>query len=182
MQNEYEAKFLSVDEDKIKSRLKTLGAKLTKPKQLLRRIIFENDITAANHSWIRLRSEGDKITLTLKQVTDASTIHGAKEIELIVNDLEKASQFLEGIGLRKKRYQENYREEWQLGNMIHDFDTWPDMPTFLEIEGSDEATVKEATEKLGLDYTGAKFGSIDSIYLEEYGRDILKEEKLLFKK
>ena len=182
MQTEYEAKFLNIEEDKIKSLLKTLGARLTKPKQLLRRAIFENDITSASHSWVRLRNEGNKITLTLKQVTDTSTIHGTKEIELKVDDFEKTSQFLEGVGLRKKRYQENYREEWQLKYVIFDFDTWPDIPMLLEIEGPDEATVKDAAEKLTLDYSQAKFGSIDTIYLEEHGRDILSEETLLFKK
>ena len=182
VQHEYEAKFLNIDQDKIKSRLKVLGGKLTKPKQLSRRAIFENNITSSSHSWVRLRDEGDKVTLTLKQVTDTSTIHGTKEIELVVNDFEKTSQFLEGIGLTKKRYQENYREEWRLGNVIYDFDTWPNMPTLLEIEGPDEATVKDTAETFGLDYSRAKFGSIDTIYLKEYGRDILKEETLIFKK
>lgn len=182
MQHEYEAKFLNIEEDKVKSLLKKLGAKLIKPKQLLRRAIFENDITGSSHSWVRLRDEGDKTTLTLKQVADASSIHGTREIELRVDGFEKTSQFLEGIGLIKKRYQENYREEWQLGDIIFDLDTWPDMPPFLEIEGPDEATIKDIVRKLGLDYSQAKFGSIDSIYLEEYGRDILKEKTLLFKK
>jgi len=182
MKHEYEAKFLNIEEDKIKSLLKTLGAKLTKPKQLLKRAIFENDVTNASHSWVRLRDEGDKITLTLKKVVDASTIHGTKEIELRVNDFEKTSRFLEGIGLEKKRYQENYREEWQLGDIIFDFDTWPDMPMFLEIEGPDEITIKDVAGKLGLDYSQVKFGSIDTVYIKEYGRDILKEETLLFKK
>lgn len=181
MQNEFEAKFLNINVVKIKKLLISLGAKLVKPRKLLKRVIFENRVLKSQHSWIRLRDEGDKITLTLKQVSDASTIRGTKEIEIVVDHFKKTEQFLEAIGLEKKRYQENYREEWQLNDIKFDFDTWPDIPTFLEIEGLDEESVRLAAEKLGFDYKKAKFGSIDGIYLEEYGRDILTENTLLFK-
>jgi len=182
MKQEYEAKFLDINQDRVKSFLENLGAKKVKEKTLLRRVIFESDITYDNHSWIRLRDEGNKITLTLKQVSDASTIHGTKELEIIVDNFEKTSQFLEKIGLTKKRYQENYREEWQLNDIIFDFDTWPDMPILLEIEGPNETSIKNVARKLGFDYSTAKFGSIDNIYLERYGRDILKEPTLVFEK
>lgn len=68
----------------------------------------------------------------------------------------------------------------RLGGVTYDFDTWPDLPTFLEIEGSSEAAVKEAVAGLGLDYDQARFGSIDLIYKSEVGRDILAEPTLLF--
>ncbi|MCL5411425.1 MAG: CYTH domain-containing protein [Patescibacteria group bacterium] len=182
MKNEYEAKFLEINEEEIKSRLKSLGAKLVKPKQLLSRVIFENENTRADHSWIRLRNEGDRVTLTLKQVVDIKTIRGTREIEIIVDDFDRTVELLEGIGMEKKNYQENYREEWQLNGIIFDFDTWPDIPTFLEIEGPDESSVRQTAKKLGLEYKNAKFGSIDSIYLGEYGRNILNEENLVFRK
>lgn len=182
MKKEYEAKFLDINEEKIKLFLENLGAKKIKPKILLRRSIFENNAIKNDHSWIRLRDEGDKITLTLKQVSDTSTINGTAELEITVDNFEKTAQFLEKIGLIKKRYQENYREEWRLDDIIFDFDTWPDMPILLEIEGPDEFSVKNMAQKLGFDYSTAKFGSVDSIYLERYARDILKESTLLFKK
>lgn len=181
MSHEFEAKFININVPKIKRLLISLGAKLVKPRKLLKRTIFENKALSAQHSWIRLRNEGDKITLTLKQVTNPSTIQGTREMEIIVDDFKKTDQFLQAIGLERKRYQENYREEWQLGKVKFDFDTWPDMPTFLEIEGLDEKSVRLAVEKLGFDYKNAKFGSIDTIYLEEYNRDILAEDTLLFK-
>lgn len=84
------------------------------------------------------------------------------------------------LGLREVRYQENYREEWQLGNVVFDLDTWPSLPTFLEIEGPDEPAVRQAAEQLGLDYAQARFGSVDEIYKTETGRDILAEPTLLF--
>ncbi len=87
---------------------------------------------------------------------------------------------LHGLGLREVRYQENYREEWHLGEVAFDFDTWPDLPTFVEIEGPDEASVRQAAALLDLDYSAARFGSVDEIYKTEAGRDILAEPTLLF--
>ncbi|MDX2544372.1 CYTH domain-containing protein [Streptomyces sp. WI04-05B] len=151
-QNEYEAKFLEIDVEGTLGALRTAGAEQVFP----------------------------KTTLTLKQVTDATHIHGTTEIEIEVDDLAKTAELLAALGLRQVRYQQNYREEWQLGGVTYDFDTWPDLPTFLEIEGPSEAAVKEAVAELGLDYGQARFGSIDLIYKSEVGRDILSEPTLLF--
>jgi adenylate cyclase class 2 len=49
------------------------------------------------------------------------------------------AEILSRLGLQQVRYQENYREEWCLGEVVFDFDTWPGLPTFVEIEVSDEA-------------------------------------------
>lgn len=123
---------------------------------------------------------GTRSTLTLKQVTDATTIDGTKEIETEVADLHAMAEILRRAGLTEVRYQENYREEWRLGEVAFDFDTWPGLPTFLEIEGPDEASVRQAADLLGLDYSQARFGSVDEIYKCEAGRDILAEPTLLF--
>ncbi|MCX4550015.1 MULTISPECIES: HD domain-containing protein [unclassified Streptomyces] len=66
------------------------------------------------------------------------------------------------------------------GEVAFEFDTWPDLPTFVEIEGPDEASVRQAAALLELDYTEARFGSVDEIYKSESGRDILAESTLLF--
>ncbi|WP_405809280.1 class IV adenylate cyclase [Streptomyces sp. NBC_00210] len=179
MKHEYEAKFLSVDVDDIQSKLTALGATLTFPRTLLTRKIFEND-ALDNGQWVRLRDEGTRSTLTLKQVTDSTTIDGTTEIETEVTDLHAMADILRRLGLREVRYQENYREEWRLGEVAFDFDTWPDLPTFVEVEGPDEASVRQAAALLDLDYAEARFGSVDEIYKSEAGRDILAEPTLLF--
>ena len=181
MQKEYEATFLEIDEVAVINKLKAMGAQLKKPRQLMKRVIFDSAALNAKHSWVRLRDEGKAVTLTLKQITSDATINGTNELEFVVDDLKKADEFLARIGLTRKNYQENYREEWALGDIKYDIDTWPEIPTFLEIEGPDEISVRAATEKLGFNYAEAWFGSIDIIYLKKYGRDILKEPNLLFK-
>ncbi|MET9377195.1 CYTH domain-containing protein [Streptomyces sp. NPDC002992] len=160
-------------------KLTTLGAEQAFPRTLLTRKIFENDALDGG-AWLRLRDEGTRSTLTLKQVTDATTIDGTTEIETEVTDLHAMADILRRLGLTEVRYQENYREEWRLGEVAFDFDTWPDLPTFLEIEGPDETSVRQAAALLDLDYSGARFGSVDEIYKSEAGRDILAEPTLLF--
>ncbi|MCG3039724.1 class IV adenylate cyclase [Streptomyces sp. S1A] len=179
MKHEYEAKFLAVDVTDLQTRLTRLGAVQVLPRTLLTRKIFENDALDVG-AWIRLRNEGIRSTLTLKQVTDATTIDGTTEVETEVADLHAMAEILRRIGLREVRYQENYREEWRLGEVVFDFDTWPDLPTFVEIEGPDEASVRQAAALLELDYSEARFGSVDEIYKSEAGRDILSEPTLLF--
>ncbi|MFG2601802.1 class IV adenylate cyclase [Streptomyces sp. NPDC048462] len=179
MKHEYEAKFLAIDVDGLQAKLTALGAVQAFPRTLLTRKIFENDALEGG-AWVRLRDEATRSTLTLKQVTDATTIDGTTEIETEVSDLHAMAEILRNVGLREVRYQENFREEWRLGEVAFDFDTWPDLPTFVEIEGPDEASVRQATALLDLDYTEARFGSVDEIYKSEAGRDILAEPTLLF--
>ncbi|MBT2443178.1 class IV adenylate cyclase [Streptomyces sp. ISL-36] len=179
MKHEYEAKFLAIDVADLQAKLTALGAVQAFPRTLLTRKIFEND-NLDGGAWLRLRDEGTRSTLTLKQVTDATTIDGTTEIETEVTDLHAMADILRRLGLTEVRYQENYREEWRLGEVAFDFDTWPDLPTFVEIEGPDEASVRQAAALLELDYSHARFGSVDEIYKSEAGRDILAEPTLLF--
>lgn len=178
-QHEYEAKFLSIDVDAVRDQLRAAGTQRAFDKTMFTRLIFEND-AVQGEQWLRLRDEGGKKTLTLKQVSDATTINGTTEIEIEVNDLDKTAELLGALGLRQVRYQQNYREEWQLGDITYDLDTWPDLPTFIEIEGPSEEAVRKAVAALGFDYEQARYGSIDLIYKSELNRDILAEPTLLF--
>jgi adenylate cyclase, class 2 len=179
MKHEYEATFLAVNAADLQTRLRDLGAVQAFPRTLFTRRIFDSDVLELG-SWVRLRSEGARSTLTLKQVTDSTRIDGTTEIETEVADLSAVAEILSRLGLREMRYQQNYREEWRWGEIVFDFDTWPDLPTFVEIEGPDEASVRDAAGTLGLDYSQARFGSVDEIYKSELGRDILAEATLTF--
>ncbi|MEF9904156.1 class IV adenylate cyclase [Streptomyces sp. P9-A2] len=178
-QHEYEAKFLEIDVDAVRDQLRAAGARRTFDKTLFTRLIFEND-AVQGEQWLRLRDEGGRTTLTLKQVSDATHINGTTEIEIEVSDLARTAELLAALGLRQVRYQQNYREEWQLEGVTYDFDTWPGLSTFLEIEAGSEEAVRKAVAELGLDYTKARFGSIDLIYKSEKSRDILADPTLLF--
>ncbi len=200
MNIEYEATFLDINKKEIRKRLKDLGAKLVKPEFLQKRFNFippkiltkyswirvrdegdkitmsykaiegdkiENQKEIEKYSWIRVRDEGDKITMSYKAI-EGDKIENQKEIELIVSDFDKAIDFLETIGCKKKAYQENKRELWNLDNVEICIDEWPFLEPFVEVEGKSEKEVKAVSEKLGFDYSNAWFCAVGLIYSKKY--------------
>lgn len=170
MQIEYEATFSDIDKDEIRGRLKSVGAELVKPEFMKKRRNFNlpkgNEIEGG---WLRVRDEGDKITMSLKVVAKNEAIDDQKEICLVVDNFEKAQEFLSAIGCTKKAYQESMREIWMLDGVEICIDEWPYLEPYVEIEGESEEAVKEASEKLGFDYAKAVFGAVDQQYKEKYG-------------
>ncbi len=164
---EYEATFLNIDKDEIRKKLKDMGAKLIKPEFLQKRVVFNLPNPPCKHSWVRIRDEGDKITMTYKAIK-GNKIEDQKEIELIVNDFNKAIDFLETIGCERKAYQENKRELWNLDNVEICIDEWPFLEPFVEVEGKSEKEVKVVSEKLGFDYSKAWFCAVGLLYSKKY--------------
>lgn len=159
MKPEIEATFLNINKDELRAKLKQLGGKLIQEEKLMRRVIFD----MGPHAFVRVRDEGNKITITYKQVDELS-LSGSKEINLEVNDYESAIQLLKVCGLEPKAYQETLREEWELDGVELDIDTWPWLPTYVEIEGPSEPEVKSVAAKLGFNMTDAHYGSVDEVY------------------
>lgn len=166
---EYEAKFLNVDKHDIRTRLTKAGATLVRPEFLQRRIPFHLPPSARRKgSWLRVRDEGDKVTLTLK-VQDGDKIEDQKEAEVVVSDFDTTVEILKGIGCEAKSYQETKRELWNLNGAEVTIDEWPFLEPFVEIEGSSEGEVTAAAEKLGFDYRQALFCAPGRLYQLKYG-------------
>ena len=165
MQNEIEAQFLDVNKTTIRQKLKSIGAKLEKPEVLMRRTVFYT----GDHSFARVRDEGDKIVMTYKNVSDNHSILGTKEVNVCVDNYDDAILLLKGCGLKIKARQETKREIWHFDEVEICIDTWPWIPTFIEIEGPSEKSVWDTAKKLGLDKDQAKFGSVDTTYQHYFG-------------
>ncbi|GAA4536527.1 class IV adenylate cyclase [Amycolatopsis samaneae] len=181
LQPEYEARFTHVDVAGLTAKLAARGAVRAFERTLMKRVIFQNDEIEGKRGWLRLRQEAEVIMLTYKQATGASsTVDSVLEVQTAVGDFEATQQLLEAVGLQPVRYQENYREEWRLHEITFDFDTWPGLPTFLEVEGPDEDAVRRVAAELGLDFAQATFGAVDELYQQELGRNILEEAHLTF--
>lgn len=181
MQTEFEAKSIKINKDQIRTKLKALGAEVVFPEREFTRMTFDNPDLRSKGAWVRLRDEGGgKMTLALKVVSDEKSIEGMKEVSFTVGDMESAALFVEELGFKRKGFEKNLREEWKLGDVVFDIDTWPLIDPYLEIEAESEATVKEYFEKLGLDYSKALFGSSDIVYRDVYGIEILGRKTLTF--
>lgn len=166
MNNEIEAQFLDIDKNEIRKKLEEIGAKCTKPEVLMKRMVFDTGI----HSFARVRDEGGgRIVMTYKDVSDEKSILGTKEVNVVIDNYENGILFMKGCGLEPKAEQETLRETWEYGDVEICIDTWPWLPTFVEVEGPSEKAVWDTAEKLGLKREKAKFGSVDSTYQYYYG-------------
>lgn len=168
MEIEYEATFCNINKDDIRARLKRAGAKLVKPEFMQKRVNFNLPLGhEINGGWLRVRDEGDKITLSLK-VVDGDKIHNQKETCLKVDDFSNAILLLESIGCKRKAYQESMRELWILDEVDVTLDEWPYLEPYVEIEGKSEKSVREVSKKLGFDYKLALFCAVDELYKRKY--------------
>lgn len=168
MNIEYEATFPGVDPEVIRDILEESGGALTQKEFLQRRVVF---LLPQGHeksgSWLRVRDEGNKITLSYKRV-HGDTIEDQKEICLTVSDFNEAAELLESIGCVKKAYQENRRERWTFEKCEVTIDTWPFLEPFVEVEGKNKHDVQIASQKLGFDFSQALFCSVDTLYSLKY--------------
>ncbi|HPT08587.1 MAG TPA: CYTH domain-containing protein [bacterium] len=172
MNIEYEATFTNINKDDIRRRLLSVGAVLIKKEFFQKRIVFDLPLSCEiKGAWLRVRDEGDRITMSLK-IVDGQKISDQKEIQLVVDNFQQAVDFLTNIGCKKKAYQESKRELWILDEVEITIDEWPFLESFVEVEGNSEEQVKIVSEKIGFDYTTAKFCSVDTLYSEKYGLDI----------
>ncbi len=175
MHTEIEAKWLNIDIEQIRKKLKGLGATLINKERLMTRKVYDFPDMRLEKigGWARVRDEGDKITMSYKQLSDR-TLHGTKEVTLVVDNFDEACNFLESIGLVANAFQETKRESWKLGDTEVELDTWPWIPSFVELESVSEEALKETASLLGLDYKDALHGSVETAYQAVY--DVTEEE------
>jgi len=173
MKTEIEVKFLHVDFDDVRKRLLAIGATCEQPMRLMRRVLYENDTLRRpdRDAFVRLRDEGDKVTLTLKEFKNDS-LTGAQEREIVVSDFDDTVLILTELNLSYRTFQESKRETWMSvhpdGQVEVVLDEWPWLDTYIEIEGPSEAAVRDVAEKLGFSWQEATFGSVDVAYKEQY--------------
>lgn len=177
MKIEYEATFLEIDKVDFVNKLKENGAELVRPEYLQKRITLELPKEKRDkNTWLRVRDEGGKITMTLKSV-DGKTITGQKEILVEVKSFEDTVLLLEAIGCERKSYQESRRELWKLSEVEIAIDTWPFLETYVEIEGPSEELVQKVARILGFDYSKAIFDTVNGIYERKYGKTLDELDK-----
>ncbi len=179
METEIEAKFLNINKTRLRKLLQNIGAECVKPERMMRRTVFE---LPEDGSYMRVRDEGDKITMSVKHLAERS-LEGMKEICLTVNSYNDAVNFLIAAGHEPKAKQETLRESWVYQGVEIDIDTWPWAPSFVEIEGKSGEAVKAVAEKLGFAMKDAKYGSVEIVYKQIYNLtddEINNEPEIIF--
>ena len=176
MATEYEVKVLDIDTEGIISRLNNLGAEKIGEKNM-RRYVYEFSPKRAS-SWIRLRDEGEKVSITIKEFVKDS-IDGMEETEIVVDDFETANLLLEKLGYSYEVYQENKRISYLLDGVRIEIDSWPKIPEYLEIEGDSREDVERIIDLLEIDKTKITSVPTKDIY-EKYGLNLHSFKELRF--
>lgn len=174
MDIEYEVRILDINYDKFIKKLENIGAKL-KGDFIQRRYVYDFK-PVDSKKWIRLRTNGVKTTLTIKNII-SSEIDGTKETEIEVSSFEKCNLILNELGYIPRSYQENRRIQYDFNGVEIDIDFWPLIPTYVEIEGTSKEEVYKVLSLLDYNKDNATSLDVDSIYLK-YGINLNKIKEL----
>ena len=169
MHTEYELRVLDIDTEKVIKKLEELGAEKIAEFNYKRRVY--NFHPAVDHKWIRLRTDGKKTTLTIKKL-ESFEIDGTKELEIEVSDFEETNLVLNELGYTAHTYQENKRIRYMLNGVELDIDSWPYIPTYLEIEGKSEEAVKDMVKLLEVDENKITSIDVQGVFKTFYNIDI----------
>ena len=131
--------------------------------------------------WIRVRQTNDKTTIAVKHILadNGTGIQQMLETEIEVPSLKEANSLLEALGYAYKSYQEKERITYILDGYELDIDTWPGIPTYVEMEGEDEADLEKILNKLGYSMKDTVSCTADEIYVM-YGKSMFDRREIKF--
>lgn len=167
MKDEIEVKFVNINHDTIREKLKELGAVCEQPMRTMRRVVIHTPEMSKKNAFIRIRDEGHRTTMTYKQF-DSDSVDGAKEHEISVSDFDEAVSILARGGLEYDVYQESNRENWLLDGVEIMLDEWPWLNPYIEIEGQSEAKLQETAKQLGMNWDDAVYSGVANVYRLQY--------------
>lgn len=173
---EHEAKILDIDPNDIERHILDKGGRKL-GERFMRRYVY--DVTpGVDSKWIRLRDNGSRTTLAVKEIT-SDAIDGTHEVEVSVDDFAATNSLLEMMGFSAKSYQETKRTSYTLDGAELELDTWPRIPPYLEIEAAIKADVIRVAELLG--YTEADLTGENTIKIyARHGIDLNTIRELRF--
>ena len=179
---EIEVRFLEIDKDELVKKLKALGAEDLGETVLQEIIFYDPELKMLNdRQFVRLRTSREKTKLTYKHHKERS-VDGAIEIEFEVSDPKQAEAFLEKLGIVAYRHQEKKRHTLTLDGVTADIDTWPGIPTYVELEGPSEEALKNLAAKIGFDWKDAVFDDARAVIEERYHVPVGKMRWFTFEK
>lgn len=131
--------------------------------------------------WIRVRQTNEITTLTVKHILadNGTKIQQMLETEMVVPSIKEANDLLEALGYSYKCYEEKKRITYILNEHEIDIDTWPQIPTYMEIEGKNEKDLEEILKLLGYCMEDTVSCTADEIYINN-GIDVLNMRELKF--
>lgn len=165
---ENEVRFLEIDAPVLKRKLWGAGAQ-DWGEDLFKEVIFYHEKPEWDYyhrGFVKIRQTKRGTELTYKRHSSES-VGGTLEITVKVSDAQKAQELIEALGFPFFREQEKRRHTFTLHEVSVDIDTWPNVPTYVELEGPDEQSLKAVAKALNLDWQKAVFEN-PLIVIEKY--------------
>lgn len=137
------------------------------------------------NKWVRLRQTNDKTTITIKHILNPefqkteTRIQPVIETEMQVPSIEEGNAILEQLGFSFRNYQEKRRIKYILDDIEFDLDTWPLIPSYMEIEAPSGEKIKEAIQNLGITQKEIVSCNTAEVY-QKYGIDLYQYRDLRF--
>lgn len=177
---ENEVRILEIHVDEFIKELEELGAKKVGD-WVQKRMVYDFH-PKIERKWIRLRTNGETTTLTIKHVEDKKKIDGTKELEIVVDDFDKTNEILKELGYTPTSIQENKRARYMYEDIEIDIDSWPMIPIYIEIEGKTVEDVEEFLEKINISKEKITTLDVQSIYEEIYHIPLSEYKVLTFER
>ena len=146
---ETEAKFYIKNFPKMEARLQELKAHLIQTRVHEKNLRFDTPDQSLRKEGrvLRLRQD-DAARMTYKGPSEKNEgVMSRTEIEFVVDDFEKAKQFLESLGYKLLVFYEKYRTTYELDDTHIMLDELP-YGNFIEIEGEDSTSIRAMAGKL----------------------------------
>lgn len=169
MGKEYEFQILDVNVNKMKKKLKEMKGKQVHKNIKLVRSVFKR-CNSKIKGFVRVRYEGKGTTMTVK-IYNNEKFPDEYEVS-IKDDFETGKKFLQALNLNMVSYQETYREKWTIpmkGVNEITFDTWPGLPTFMEIDCDNIQTMNKLMKLFDVDKEKIAYGAAGKKYETYYG-------------
>ena len=183
---EFEIKFLEVDVPSLEKKLLEIGATKVGEYDYVRRTFDYPDFRLdGQHKWLRVRTDGKETTLTYKErlgvkSNDTSIPDdGMKEVEVIVDNFEKTCEIIKSIGFVLKHEAKNKRVRYEKSDVVYDIDSWPQIPTYVEIESTSLQKAKDAADDLGFNGDEGIICSVNQVY-KKYGINLHDYKSITF--
>ncbi|MEV6925611.1 CYTH domain-containing protein [Dactylosporangium sp. NPDC051485] len=177
MPAEYEAKVLDIAPAAMAELIRSKGGEAVGGPTLQRRYVY--DISPDDQrKWIRLRDNGTKTTLAVKQIIHDG-IDGTHEVEVTVDGLDATNELLGFLGFHPKSYQENRRTSFVLQGARLEIDEWPMIPPYLEIEADSPEEVRRIATVLGYDEQHLTSENTTKVY-QRYGIELSEHQLVSF--
>ncbi len=154
MAYEFETKVLEINKDAVIKTLTDLGAEKIDENRLTVDWYCPKGANPDTHPWflrIRRYSNGYAECTWKSKPIETGIMRTHKEINFELPEPDKLAELFTELDLIAYAHQEKDRASFTYKDWRFDIDTYPGIPTYLEIEGKDEAHIKEAMALLKLE-------------------------------